>query len=63
MTTYRVSGPHAFRGNEPGSTFEADPKDPQVVRAVTRGSISEGKAKGSAPKSEKPGGAGEKGDK
>jgi hypothetical protein len=39
MKTYRVSGPFPFRGHAPGSTFEADPKDTVVVRAVTRGSI------------------------
>jgi hypothetical protein len=39
MKTYRVSGPFAFRSHVPGSSFEADPKDPVVVRAVTRGSI------------------------
>lgn len=51
MKTYRVSGPFPFRGHAPGSTFEADPKDTTVVRAVTRGSITaEEKAAAPAPK-------------
>ncbi len=41
MREYCVSGPHAFRGHEPGTTFEANPKDPAISRAVDRGSISE----------------------
>jgi hypothetical protein len=40
MKTYRVSGPFAFRGNQPGSTFEADPDDRQIHRAIARGGIS-----------------------
>lgn len=39
MAKYAVSGPFAFRSHVPGSSFEADPEDLVVVRAVTRGSI------------------------
>jgi hypothetical protein len=61
MKTFRVSGPFAFRGNEPGSTFEADPKETQIVRAVTRGSITEEKpVKNGASKDDKSGDAGTK---
>lgn len=52
MTTYRVSGDYAFRGTESGDTFEADSKDPQIVRAVTRGSITEEKATPANPKND-----------
>lgn len=61
MKTYRVSGPFEFRGNKPGSTFEADPKETLIVRAVTCGSITEEKpVKSGASKDDKPGAAGTK---
>jgi hypothetical protein len=60
MTTFRVSGPFAFRGNEPGSTFEADPKSNLIVRAVERGAITEEHPKSGASKSHHAGNTGEK---
>jgi hypothetical protein len=39
--TYRVTGKQKFRGNPPGATFKADPNDPQIVRNVELGAISE----------------------
>jgi hypothetical protein len=60
MTTYRVSGPFEFRGNKPGSTFEADPKQTQIKRALGCGSITEEKATKAASKDDKSGSAGTK---
>jgi hypothetical protein len=37
-----VTGVQKFRGNPPGSTFKADPDDPQIERAIATGSISAG---------------------
>jgi hypothetical protein len=59
MRKFRVSGPFAFRGNEPGSTFEADPKSTQIRSAVDRGAITEETAK-SASSKDKSGSAGTK---
>ena len=42
--TYFVSGVRPYRGNKPGSTFEADLPDDVRERAIARGSISEGSA-------------------
>jgi hypothetical protein len=60
MKTYRVSGPFPFRGHAPGSSFEADPKETPVVRAVTRGAITEEKATAPAPKPQTSGDTGDK---
>jgi hypothetical protein len=61
MKTYIVSGPFAFRGNKPGSTFEADPEDKQIHRAAGRGAITEeSKSKAGASKTDNAGSAGGK---
>lgn len=39
MKTYRVTGPHPYLGNAPGSTFEARIPRDQEARAVARGAI------------------------
>lgn len=48
MPKYVVSGPFGFRGNPPGSRFEAQP-DPVIERALSRGSISEDTAPNHPP--------------
>lgn len=39
MTTYKVTGPTAYKGYRPGETFEADLDPAAERRAVERGSI------------------------
>ena len=37
--TYKVTGSTAYRGHQPGDTFEADLTDDEKRRAMDRGSI------------------------
>jgi len=37
--TYKVTGATAYRGHQPGETFEADLTDDEKRRAMDRGSI------------------------
>jgi hypothetical protein len=37
--TYRVTGNTAYRGHQPGETFDADLTDDEKRRAIDRGSI------------------------
>jgi hypothetical protein len=39
MTVYKVTGPVAFAGHQPGEEFEADLDPAQEARAKARGSI------------------------
>jgi hypothetical protein len=39
MTVYKVTGPTAFRGHEPGEEFEDELSPEQEKRAKARGSI------------------------
>jgi hypothetical protein len=38
-TTYRVTGATAYKGHQPGETFDADLTEDEERRAVERGSI------------------------
>lgn len=39
MTTYKVTGPTAYRGHAPGEEFQADLSPDEERRAKERGSI------------------------
>jgi hypothetical protein len=49
MKTYKVNEPFAYRGYEPGDTFQAQPSE--VENALNRGSVEEVKASAPAPAS------------
>jgi hypothetical protein len=38
-TTYKVTGPTAYKGHQPGEQFEAELTDEQEQRALERGAI------------------------